>query len=75
MRTNASTQISWKQFFQDAVFELDPHRFEKKLEAARMAIANRLLEINSNGPPNPLELAELTDAQRTVAILQRENTA
>ena len=69
---NVSNQTTWKRFFQDAVLELDPRIFEERLEAARKAIEDRLLEMNSAGHADPLELEELTYAQHTVSFLQRE---
>lgn len=73
--TNKGDQTSWKRFFQDAVLEADPRAFRESLETARKTIEGRLLEINSARDPNPLELAELTYAQRTVSVLQRRNSA
>jgi hypothetical protein len=32
---NASDQSSWKVFFRDAVFELEPYRLREKLKAAQ----------------------------------------
>ena len=67
---SAAEQLSWKKYFRDAVFELDPHPMNGKLEAARTAIENRIIEINSHGMLYPLELEELSDAQHTLSILQ-----
>jgi len=47
--TNASNQIMWKQFFRDAVLELNPGIFEHKLDAAHKAIQDRMLELRSSG--------------------------
>jgi hypothetical protein len=69
--TNASDQALWKQFFKDAVLELDPRVFDERLEAARKAIEDRLLELRSRDNPDPRELTELTDAQRTVLFLRK----
>jgi hypothetical protein len=66
----AAEQPSWKKYFRDAVFELDPHQMKRKLEAARTAIENRVVEINSRGILSSLELEELSDAQHTLSILQ-----
>ena len=70
--TNVRDHTPWKKLFQDAVLEANPGAFRKRLEAARRAIEDRLLEINSARDPDPLELAELTYAQSTVSVLQRE---
>jgi hypothetical protein len=71
---NASDQSSWKVFFRDAVFELEPYRLREKLKAARNSIEDRLLKINSHAVPDELELQELADAQQTLTVLQARNT-
>jgi multidrug resistance efflux pump len=69
--TNASDQTPWKQFFRDAVLELDPRVFDQRLEAAKKAIEDRLLELIRHDSTDPGELAQLADAQRTVSFLQK----
>jgi hypothetical protein len=70
--SNVRDHNSWKQLFQDAILEANPGAFRERLEAARKAIEDRLLEINSARDPDPLELAQLTYAQSTLSVLQRE---
>ena len=72
--TNVHDHTSWKQLFEDAILEANPGAFRERLDAARRAIEDRLLEINSARDPDPLELAELTYAQSTVSALQRNET-
>ena len=69
--TNTSDQTPWQQFFRDAVLELDPWVFDQKLEVARKAIEDRLLELISHDNTDPQERAQLVDAQRTVSFLQK----
>jgi hypothetical protein len=65
------SQAKWKQFFQDAVFELDPTRLQPKLDAAQKAIEDRLHEVLSNGTSVPREILELEDAKRTIRYLAK----
>lgn len=69
--SNVSTQIKWKQAFQDAVFELDPTRLRPKLDAAQRAIEHRLSQVLSDGGSTPREVMELEDAKRTIRYLER----
>jgi len=70
--TNASNQIMWKQFFRDAVLELNPGIFEHKLDAAHKAIQDRMLELRSSGSADRQELIELTEAGRTILFLKKQ---
>ena len=69
--THVSNQTTWKQAFKDAVLELNPTRFQPKLEAAQKAIEDRLLEVRSGRGIDRRELMELEDAQRTMLFLGR----
>jgi hypothetical protein len=69
--SNVSTQLKWKQAFQDAVFELDPTRLRPKLDAAQKAIEQRLSQVLSDGGSTPREVMELEDAKRTIRYLER----
>jgi hypothetical protein len=69
--SNISTQLKWKQAFQDAVFELDPTRLRPKLDAAQKAIEHRLSQVLSDGGSTPREVMELEDAKRTIRYLER----
>lgn len=69
--SNLSTQLKWKQAFQDAVFELDPTRLRPKLDAAQRAIEQRLSQVLSDGGSTPREAMELEDAKRTIRYLER----
>jgi hypothetical protein len=68
---NIGTQLKWKQFFQDAVFELDPTRLQPKLEAAQKAIEDRYCNLASGQGASPRELMELEDALRTIRYLAK----
>ncbi len=68
---NVSSQVKWKQMFQDAVFELDPVRLQTKLEGAQKAVEDRLGEVLSSGTGVPRELVELEDALRTIRYLAK----
>jgi hypothetical protein len=69
--TQTSTQPTWKQVFKDAVLELDPIRFQPKLQAAQKAIEDRLSGLCA-GAANHRELMELEDARRTISFLARQ---
>ncbi len=69
--STSRTQAKWKQFFQEAVFELDPTRLQPKLEAAQKAIEDRLHEVLANGTSVPREIMELEDAKRTIRYLAK----
>ena len=62
----------WKQFFRDAVLELNPGIFEHKLDAAHKAIQDRMLELRSSGSADRQELIELTEAERTILFLKKQ---
>jgi len=51
--------------------ELDPQVFDQRLEAAKKAIEDRLLELICHDSTDPGELTQLADAQRTVSFLQK----
>jgi Flp pilus assembly pilin Flp len=69
--TQVSDQTIWKQAFKNAVLELNPTRFQPKLEAAQKAIEDRLLEVRSGRGTDRRELMELEDAKRTILFLGR----
>jgi hypothetical protein len=67
-RLHVSDQ-TWKQAYAEALFEMEPELLQSKVQAAQMAIENRLLELRSGRSiTRPREVHELTDAQR---LLQR----
>ena len=68
--THAGNQTIWKQAFRNAMLELDPTRFQPKLEAALKAIEDRILEVRSGGTTDRQELMELDDAKRTILFLR-----
>jgi hypothetical protein len=68
---NIGTQSKWKQIFQEAVFELDPTRLKRKLEAAQKAVEDRYGEVVSGRGTSPRELMELEDAMRTIRYLAK----
>jgi hypothetical protein len=68
---HTSTQVAWKQVYQDALFELDPIGFLVKLEAAQKAIDERLHEVFCGGATDRRELIELEDAKHAIQCLRR----
>ena len=48
--SQARNQCTWKQVYQDAMFEPDRTRFISKLEAALKAVQDRLLKVRSYPP-------------------------
>jgi hypothetical protein len=72
--TNAGNQTMWKQFFRDAVLELNPGVFEHKLEAAHKAIEDRLLELRSSGTADRQELSDLAESRRTILFLKKQES-
>ena len=69
--TYANAQTPWKQLFHEAVMELEPQAFQKRLETAREAIESRLMELGADYSSNACELAELKHAQYAVSVLRR----
>jgi multidrug resistance efflux pump len=69
-----SGRVDWRQFFKEAVLELDPNRFPIKLEAAHKAVAERLKELRQQNGGTPRERMELADAERTLFLLMKQDT-
>jgi hypothetical protein len=69
----ASTRLDWKQFFKEAVLELDPERFPTKLEAAHKAVVDRLEELRRENGGTRRERMELADAERTLLLLMKQD--
>jgi len=72
--SRANNLPMWKQFYQDALFELDPTRLKPKLEAALNTVEERLFwlfELRSD-PTRRRELVELEFAKRTIEFLRNE---
>jgi hypothetical protein len=67
--TDSVDKKLWKRCLQDALVELEPQVFWKKMEAADQAIEMRRLELNSTAKPDSLELAELRDGLNTLRAL------
>jgi hypothetical protein len=67
---NAADQIVWKRSLREALLELDPKSFGKKLEAAREAIDARLLELRSVANSDSVEVHELLDGLHTVCAIE-----
>jgi hypothetical protein len=61
LTVNAADPVVWKQSLREALLELDPKSFGKKLEAAREAIDVRLLEQRSAANSDSVEVYELLD--------------
>jgi hypothetical protein len=68
--SHASSQTMWKQVYQDALFESDPRLLQPKLQAARRAVEDRLLELRSGGDSDRRELLKLTEAQHVLLYFQ-----
>jgi hypothetical protein len=68
-----SGRVDWRQFFKEAVLELDPERFPTKLEAAHKAVAQRLEELRQENGGTRRERLELADAERTLVLLMKQD--
>jgi len=68
--SQVNNQSVWKQFYQDALFEIDQTRLRPKLEAALKAVQDRLFEVHCD-PADRRELMELDDAKRTIVFLRK----
>jgi hypothetical protein len=67
---HASSQTTWKQAYQEALFELEPKRLRSKLQTAQAAVEARLEELRFAGDYVPREVLDLTDAQHLLRYLQ-----
>jgi hypothetical protein len=67
---NAADQIVWKRSLREALLELDPKSFGKKLDAAREAIDARLLELRSAANSDSVEVYELLDGLHTICAIE-----
>ena len=63
----------WKQIYQEALFELDPEQMRHKLNAALIAVDNRLFQIVL-GDGTRRELVELQYAKHTIQFLKRQES-
>jgi hypothetical protein len=70
----AINPTSWKQVYQDAIFELDHGHLKAKVDAARSAIEQRIAELVARGGTHR-EYLELGDAMRTLMYLERHELA
>lgn len=70
----ATNLASWKQVYQEAVFELDHGHLKAKIEAARSAIEDRLAHLIKSGGTHR-EYLELGDAMRTLMYLEKNEMA
>jgi hypothetical protein len=66
----AHDHMTWKQVYQEALFELEPQLLRSKLEAANTAVEARLSQLLSVGASRSREVLELTDAQRVLRYLK-----
>ena len=69
MHVTQDAQKTWKDLYQDALFELDPVTFAAKLDAAQEAIEERIHEVVSGGQGYGKELTELQQAKGVVLSL------
>ena len=67
---NTADQIVWKRSLREALLELDPKSFGKKLDAAREAIDARLLELRSAANSDSVEVHELLDGLHTLGAIE-----
>jgi len=67
---SAAEQIVWKRSLREALLELDPKSFGKKLDAAREAIDARLLELRSAANSDSVEVCELLDGLHTICAIE-----
>jgi hypothetical protein len=67
---NAAEQIVWKRSLREALLDLDPKSFGKKLEAAREAIHARLLELRPTANSDSVEVHELLDGLHTICAIE-----
>jgi len=75
MQTAQVTDLAtWKQIYQEAIFELDHGHLKTKIEAARSAIEDRLAQLIKSGGTHR-EYLELGDAMRTLMYLERSELA
>lgn len=75
MQTAQVTYLAtWKQVYQEAVFELDHGHLKTKIEAARNAIEDRLAQLIKSGGTHR-EYLELGDAMRTLMYLEKNELA
>ena len=70
LTTNAADQLVWKRFLREALLELDPKSFGKKLDAAREAIDARLLELKSAANSDSVEVHELPDGLHSLCVIE-----
>ena len=66
----AADQRVWKRSLREALLELDPKTFGKKLEAAREAIDVRLLELRSAVNSDSAEVQKLVDGVHTLGAIE-----
>jgi hypothetical protein len=72
---STSPAAQWQQAFSEAIVELEPHEFGKKLNSALIAIDRRLLELrdvqgNDSEEDDSEEIVKLGDARRTLVFLR-----
>jgi hypothetical protein len=67
----STPQLDWQQKFQAALLEGDRKRLPQLVEAAEAAIFLRLQSL-VNSPDGHVERAALTDAMRTLRVIQTE---
>jgi len=63
----------WRQFYREAVLELDPKLLQSKLQIATKAIESRLSELPAHSVAR--EVIDLTDAKRILGYLQDNKLA
>ena len=61
---------AWKRCLYDALSEMDLKAFSQKLELAKRAFEKRYHDLNCSRNPDPLEVAELTDALHVLHALE-----
>ena len=71
---HVSDEQRWKQAYLDALAELEPKTLCSKVQTARTAIENRLLELGPQRDEDRAgEVNELANAQRVLRYLSKED--
>jgi hypothetical protein len=61
--------VSWQEFYQAALLELDPDQLQRRIEEAQKAIRQRMAELRQNGPGPQEETNALESALQGLDVL------
>jgi hypothetical protein len=70
--TAMSADYVWKDSYQAAILETDDKKLQKRLQAAKSAIDDRLHELQFDHGGTPEERQAITDALDGLNVLRRE---